>query len=303
MNQIALAIRMLLLLKSHRVIKKQDLAQHLEISEKMVQRLRNQLQMAGYDIESISGQYGGYQLKNSSFLPLSELTQDDLMHLKKAYPYLTSLTHPELSPAFHEVYQKVIANTHDVWKSTSYTSTRRLTMSNAELEQRISLLQQAISQQQRVKLMYSNQKEYTFEPYEIFQIDIFWYVMGYLHLGDLRTFRLNRIQSIELLPQTYLRDSSFHLETHLSQQGFKIEEPITLKGIMKNRLYLMEIVHSDYQEFDRIDRNTFKFSIKFYNRAKAKSFILENGSDCQILEPADLKTFQKEEALKVLALK
>ena len=61
MNQISLAIKLLLILKTQGIVKKQALAQQLEISEKNVQRLRNQLEMVGYTIETIKGRYGGYR--------------------------------------------------------------------------------------------------------------------------------------------------------------------------------------------------------------------------------------------------
>lgn len=300
MNQISIALRMLLILKASKVIKKEELADRLEISTKMVQRLKVQLQDAGYDINVIAGKYGGYQLVNSSFLPINNISAQEIESLAKAYPYIKSLKHLHLDNEFHDVYEKIIANQSRGIDTIASTQPRSLTIHQDQLEKLISTLQDAIVSKTRIKLQYNNKKEYVFEPYEIFQIDIFWYVIGYLHLGDIRTFRINRILNIDSTQQRFIRDEHFNLQSHLNNQGFKIEKPITVKGFIQNRNYLMEIVHSDHQVFKVIDDQSFEFEITFYTSHKAKSFVLENGSDITIKSPQSLIDFQQQEAQKIL---
>ncbi len=296
MNQIALAIRLLLILKTQGIVKKEDLARQLEISQKNVQRLRNQLEMVGYTIETIKGRYGGYRLINSSFFPFTELTQSELKALSDAYPSLLTSDNPLINDSFKQAYSKIIGNIDHGFPRISTHTTQQLNIDYQELEKRIASFQQAIMNQQITTIHYHNNKVYEFEPYYVFQVDIAWYVIGYQRYNDVRTFRLDRIDNLIINDKKFIKEDSFNLESHLSAQGFKIEKPILLTGKLVGTNYLKEFKISDHQIVDGDN-----FEIKFYTLARAKRFILEQGSKLIIEKPSSLKQFQIEEARKVLS--
>lgn len=299
MNQVSIALEMLLLLKSRKIIKKEELAQELEISTKMVQRLRNQLEMAGYDIKTIPGQYGGYQLENSSFLPVKDLSQTDLDALSNAFSFIDQSNNPLFNKSFKEAFRKIIAN-HNKSNETTSTQTKSLAIDPLYLEELISKLQVAINNQYISILDYSNQKQYQFEPYQIFQVDIAWYVIGYHRYNDIRIFRLDRITNLDITNKQFIKEDDFNLNTYINNQGFKVEKPFIVSGIIANRNYLKELVTSDHQIYNDIDASTFEFQLRFYSKKRAQSFVLELGSDITIHKPNWLKEFQLNEALKIL---
>lgn len=296
MNQISLAIKLLLILKTQGIVKKQALAQQLEISEKNVQRLRNQLEMVGYTIETIKGRYGGYRLVNSSFFPVTELTYTELKALQDAYHSIITSDNPLINDHFKQAYSKIIGNYEQGHLNISIHNTQQLNMDYQELEKRIASFQQAIMNQNITTIHYQNNKIYEFEPYDIFQVDIAWYVIGYQRYKDVRTFRLDRINSLTINDKKFIKEESFNLNAHLSAQGFKIEKPIILKGKLFDTNYLKEFRISDHQIVDEEN-----IEIKFYTLARAKRFILEQGSKLSIEHPESLKEFQRQEALKVLS--
>lgn len=297
MNQVTLAINMLFILKTQGIVKKESIAEQLEISLKMVQRLRVQLETAGYGILVIKGRYGGYKLTNNSFLPVSDLTSEELTELAIAFNSLKKLQLPFITHKFKNAYQKVIANIPTQFPSISLIQTQELLIDPYELEATIAVLQKAIQSQSIVTIRYSNNKEYNYEPYEVFQVDYAWYVIGYQWYKDVRVFRLDRIINIIINDKTFIKTKDFNLAQYLNDTGFKIEKPMILKGYLKDSTYLLEFRLSDHQ----IVEGDY-FEIKFYSIARAKRFILEQGSKLKILEPHSLKEFQRNEALKVLEL-
>lgn len=295
MNQIELAINMLFILKTQGIVKKESIADQLEISTKMVQRLRTQLEYAGYEIEIKRGIYGGYRLLNNSFFPISSLTTKELDILANGYKSIINLDLPFNTNEFKLAFQKVIGNHPTNSPGLSFLQTQELLFDTDKLDEIIGLLQHAILERKIITISYYNEKNYEFEPYEIFQVDVAWYVIGYQRYNDVRIFRLDRIQNIEIHSKKFIKDEKFNLFTHLGKSGFKIENPIILKGRLKNSSYLHEFRLSDHQIVDGE-----YFELKFYSLARAKRFVLEQGSQLVIDEPQALKDFQRDEAKRIL---
>lgn len=301
MEKTALAIEMLLLLKSRGIMKKQEIADELEISEKMVQRLRNELEIAGYNITSLNGKYGGYQLENCTLFPVAELDEEERTSLARASSYLMSLKNPLLSPVFKRAYSKVVANSTTNNTSIESFNETVLNFDPKILDQYLSLFNEAIQRKHRVEVIYQNRKkQYVFEPHALYVVNSAWYVTGYLKHDHIITFKLNRIQLITLLEETFLRDESFSLNKHLSDFGFKIDKPIEIECIITNHNYLTEYIFGDYQKIQVINDNQIKVFVTFYSLSKSKEFVLKFGSDIEIIKPLNLKEIQRESALAII---
>ena len=148
MEKTALAIEMLLLLKSRGIIKKQEIAKELEISEKMVQRLRNELEIAGYYITSLTGKYGGYQLENGTLFPVAELDDEERYALAWVSSYLMTLKNPLITPVFKRAYSKIVANSTTNNSPIESFSERVLNFDPKVLDQYLNVLNEAIQRKQ-----------------------------------------------------------------------------------------------------------------------------------------------------------
>lgn len=86
MSKIANMLNMLQILKDKKVHSIQDLAEKLEVSERMIRQYKLELEQAGIYINSTTGKYGGYQIeKENSFLKLEDIVKEEMyIVMKKA---------------------------------------------------------------------------------------------------------------------------------------------------------------------------------------------------------------------------
>jgi predicted DNA-binding transcriptional regulator YafY len=93
-------------------------------------------------------------------------------------------------------------------------------MPDAPQSDMVTALSLAIHQRQRVHLRYrafdEQESERDFDPYGIVFHDTYWYASGYCHLREgLRTFRLDRILTLEPLKETFIPPTDFDPMAHV----------------------------------------------------------------------------------------
>lgn len=302
MNRTALAINMLIYLKANGLTKKQELADFLETNVRNIKELRNELEVAGYHIESKTGPHGGYLLHDSSFFPLSNLQSDHRQALIDAASTLLSSQQTHLGKTFKEAYLQLIAN--EKITTIIQSSPTKLAMSNETIENYIRVIQEAINQTKRVNITYQRSltttKDYIFEPYECIVVNGLWYVVGYIKDEHWASLKINRFIEINPLDQTYLVDTSFNTTSLLHEFGFKFNDIIELKLIIKNHPYVSEYIYGPNQLITILDENTLKIQFEMDSRTRAQTFVLQFGSDCEVISPLWLKDYQKQQAQTII---
>ena len=84
MSKIANMLNMLQILKDEKVHSILELAEKIEISERMVRQYKLELEQAGIYINSITGKYGGYQIeKENNFLKLEDIVKEEMYIIMK----------------------------------------------------------------------------------------------------------------------------------------------------------------------------------------------------------------------------
>lgn len=84
MSKIANMLNMLQILKDKKVHSIQDLAEKLEVSERMIRQYKLELEQAGIYINSTTGKYGGYQIeKENSFFKLEDTIKEKMYIIMK----------------------------------------------------------------------------------------------------------------------------------------------------------------------------------------------------------------------------
>jgi len=75
---------MLQILKDEKVHGIHELAEKLEVSERMIRQYKLELEQAGIYINSITGKYGGYQIeKENNFLKLEDIVKEEMYIIMK----------------------------------------------------------------------------------------------------------------------------------------------------------------------------------------------------------------------------
>lgn len=86
MSKIDNMLNMLQILKDGKLHNIQELAQKLEVSERMIRQYKLELERAGIYINSTTGKYGGYQIeKENNFLKIEDTLKEEMyIIIKKA---------------------------------------------------------------------------------------------------------------------------------------------------------------------------------------------------------------------------
>ena len=86
MAKISNCLLMLEYLENGRKYNIKELAEKLEVSERMVRSYKEELEKAGIFIDSIMGPYGGYVLNQSIKIPLRKFSKENYEFLKNNLP-------------------------------------------------------------------------------------------------------------------------------------------------------------------------------------------------------------------------
>ena len=227
------------LLQSRPSITGPELAARLEMDVRTVRRYIMHLQDVGIPVEATIGRYGGYRLRPGFKLPPLMLTEEEA----------TAIMLGLLGTSWLEIGQSSVAVEGALAKVSRVLPLRARERLNAmashlfffshqrEARPNVSLvinLSEAIGQQQRIAMNYRSHLDQLthrkVEPYGMVGWNGHWYLVGYCCLRqDYRTFRLDRIQQVELLEEPFERPEGFDCRTYVMEQnsgkeaGFDIE--------------------------------------------------------------------------------
>ena len=196
------------LLQSRPFISGPELAARLEMDVRTVRRYITHLQDVGIPVEANTGRYGGYRLRPGFKLPPLMLTEEEA----------TAIMLGLLGTSWLEIGQSSVAVEGALAKVSRVLPLRARERLNAmashlfffshqrEARPNVSLvinLSEAIGQQQRIAMNYRSHLDQLthrkVEPYGMVGWNGHWYLVGYCCLRqDYRTFRLDRVQQVEL---------------------------------------------------------------------------------------------------------
>lgn len=215
------------LLQSHKLLSGAELAEKLGVDRRTVRRYITVLEDMGVPVTTEQGRYGGYMLVPGFKLPPMMFTDEEVLAVSLGLLAARQLGLAEAAPAIESVQAKLERVMPDGLKrrarGVSETTKLMLARSAPPLDNRLLMtLTQAVREEQRISFTYHHpDREPTcreVDPYGLlFQLGR-WYMSGYCHLrGDMRSFRLDRIASAQLLPQKFKRPPDFDIAHHFIQ--------------------------------------------------------------------------------------
>lgn len=213
------------LLQSHRQMSGSQLANRLEISERTVRRYIVTLQDMGIPIEAERGPDGAYYLGRGYKLPPLMFNNAEATALVLGLLVMQAFQLPVEMVAI----EGALAKTERVMPKALLDQVRALQEAitfnvappPALLQPGfVSLLSVAVHKQQRVSLRYlafsGEESARHFDPYGIVYYQGYWYTAGYCHLRkELRTFRIDRMVTVEQLDQSFERPTDFDALQHV----------------------------------------------------------------------------------------
>ena len=199
MSKVSNAITLLELLQSGRKYSIKELANLLEVSERMIRVYKENLEKAGIYIDSILGPYGGYVLTRPVKVPIRRFTEND-------YKVLDEYIENERDVERKEILITLQNKIKGVYIGSKQDTTKFKL--EDELQKKFNLLIRAIREKRKIKIRYysynKGENERVIDPAEMFLFQDGWYCAAFCEKKhDIRHFELKRILEYELLDEKY----------------------------------------------------------------------------------------------------
>ena len=203
MSKVSNALTLLQLLSNNRKYSVKELAEILEVSERMVRIYKQDLEKAGIYVDTINGPYGGYVLSHNVLLPQRGFSKYDILLLNDSYELLKN----NKDFNFKNEYEELINKVNGIYKSTKKKS-GSVILEKSNSKDKYNVLSKAINEKRKVWINFlsldKNAKERVIHPCNLFLYNNEWYVSAFCELrGEIRHFSLLRIIEIKLLADSY----------------------------------------------------------------------------------------------------
>jgi predicted DNA-binding transcriptional regulator YafY len=177
-------------------------------------------------------------------------------------------------------------------------------------EDELMRLYKAMEQSRRVKISYLSASkgeltERTVDPYHLFNREGDWYLVGFDRLREeIRTFHLDRIQTLEVLPTSFKIPSDFNVEDWIrtgfnAVQGKSVDEIVILFDAYQARWIRERQIHQTQILEERPD-GALLLTFQTSGIEAVKRWVMQYGSHAEVLKPAALRDELNEEVKKVL---
>ena len=193
MSKLSNTLLMLSYLQNGRKYSINELAEKIEVSPRMIRLYKEDLEKAGFIIETIYGPYGGYILVKNNFNISSSFNNYDLNMLKQISPQ-------------DDKQKEYLKTLQDKVKTIIDSNSKELIPST--MQATYNILSRAIKEKRKVLITYDSLNkglnERIIDPLELFYLKDGFGIAAFCEKKkDLRHFELKRIKDIKLLNENY----------------------------------------------------------------------------------------------------
>ena len=296
MSKFSNLLRLITLLKSNKRIKRKEIADALGVSERMVRKYISDLQEANITIESIPGPNGGYELKGHNYLLNLNTDNEEVKSLEKALEQLKQQEFEYIDDL--ESLTKKVKSNNELTNDITYGIISESEETYLDKEEDYELeIQSACLMRHKLKMSYhsisSGDSIRVIRPYAVITKNDMKYVIAYCeNRKTIRTFKLIRINWIEVLSDKFDINSSFDIKEYMKNTiGIFNNDEIKLKLLLK-KPFSYSVSESKYVENQHItwnDDETIIFEATMNGKEDIIRWILSMGECVTILEPLYLK--------------
>jgi predicted DNA-binding transcriptional regulator YafY len=318
MNRIDRLLAIVLELQGKRWRRAEDLAETFETSKRTIYRDMLALGEAGVPIVSIPGR--GYSLVEGYFLPPVSFSADEATILLLGADVMTQSFDAHYQTVAHSASRKILGVLPDAQRQTVESLRERIQFvsgapaarpDTAQQLEKLQLLRSAIVESRRVRFDYHTR--YTarpdaatrvdaptrsVDPYSLAHVGASWYLTGYCHTRrGLRTFRLERIEGVTALPETFERPATVRLNPRQRQQ----ESPITIRALFAPEVARWVRESPSYFTLAMDDTpDGLLVTLAVRDLSEITQWLLSWGRHVRIMEPDALGQLLAEEAAAML---
>ena len=309
MNRSSLCIKMLQILNAHDFVTTKELAERLETNPRNIIEFKKELEVAGYEIESVKGRYGGYRLLDKASLPKIRLSEEEKQAMNSAYSYLKNHGDFLMMNDYTRAYEKIKSSlTFNSDQSDIYFHALDSKVDNECLEM-IKLCEKAKKDCFSITFDYKSLNSNEFNqvelcPYEVLNIKMDYYVLGYNRSkSDFRFYKFSniRMKNMKLLNKRFTRDLDFKLNTYLGKSGLMKDEILEVEFKITGKNAILYSERSiGVNSITKFVNDELYVKTIFEGKMNALQFLCSLGSSCILLSPSSLKEELKEEIRKMM---
>lgn len=253
-------LAVLTLLQSRYQMNGAEIASHLEVDPRTVRRYITTLQDMGIPIESERGPHGAYRLGRGSKMPPLMFTNEEAVVLTLGllfareyhFPVEPLSTTNALAKIERVLPENLLQQVRSLQEAITFNIFSYKSQHRLSIDYRfVVVLSLAIQAQQQVHINYCAQNktlsQRDFDPYGIVYNEGYWYVAGYCHLRKgLRTFRLDRILSVEELNLPFERPPDFDPLNYVMGVVVNVPSSYFVEVLLKTSLEHAQVIIPPY---------------------------------------------------------
>jgi predicted DNA-binding transcriptional regulator YafY len=307
MNRTDRLLAMVLELQAKGWQRAEDLAERFEISKRTVYRDMQALSESGVPVVSVPGQ--GYSLVEGYFLPPLSFSSDEALMLLLGGDFMAQNFDADYRMAANTAVSKIEAVLDPKLRDEVNYLQRSLVFvatPSSRAAEMLPRIRRAIIQRHVVRFEYhsriaddvgGSKTTRAANPYALLHVLNQWYMIAYCHLRhDIRHFRVDRIERLELERETYQRPDNFELQREQSPRTVTIralfDEDVGRWVREEQAFYLVHL-----EEHDEGWLVTFKVR----REEELFQWLLGWGAHVRVLEPESLRQRLVNEAQALLS--
>jgi len=306
MNRTDRLVAMVLFLQGRRVVRAEDLANHFEINIRTVYRDISALGEAGVPIAGEAGV--GYSLVKGYHLPPIMFTAEEAVALFVGGEMVKQFSDASMTEPMDSALLKIrsvlpLDRRDDLDRLGRATAIYGDSRSSSRLDQRTLLpIQQAIVSRRVLRMTYHAKERDDTTVREVEPLGVTfhggaWYLVGWCRLRkDFRYFKLERLQSLEVLNERFAARPDFSLQQFLAQQAdgrerFDARAWFSGVGLDRARRESFAGVVAE-----RPARGGFEVELRTFSLEWLARWLLSFGPEAEALAPAKLRLLVRAEA-------
>lgn len=311
MNRTDRLLALVLSLQSQGIQRAEDLADQFEVSKRTIYRDLEALAQAGIPIVAVPGQ--GYHLLEGYFLPPLTFNEEEATVLVLGIDFVADQMDVGYQAASLSAKQKIEAvlsatlrsGVKDLQESIAFLPSRR---ELPEHRHRLQILRRALVSRRSVRLCYTTRHPQPgaeavqireVDPYGLVYFKDAWFLIGHCHLrADLRHFRLDRIDRLEVLDRSFVRPEDPFAASRRQPDGDLVVRALFDRSVAR----WVQEAHFFYQVSAVEHPEGLLVTLKVHQIGEVLPWLLSWGSQVRVLEPVSVQECLKREAEQIQAL-
>lgn len=294
-----------------------DLADHHVVSTKTIRRDLSALNEAGFPL--YDERYDGkvYWRLNEEYkgLPLANLSLSEIAALYFSKKLVVNLAAPPFSSDIASAFKKIEGalperNIEFLDSLDSMISVRADAPKDLDQHKEIiQTLMESIGEEVKVQMRYysvhsQKRKDYRMHPYRLMYYRGGMYLFGYVEeYKEIRTFAIERIESMEKLRDSFEKPADFSVEKYLeSSFGVIREEPFDVEIVFGSDIseYVRSRVWHPSQKCRELDGGRIRMNLHVGGEFELVSWVLSFGASAKVITPERLRRRVETELARAL---